>query len=642
MKVKGQITVFLSLALLCMLGLICGLLESARMAGARCYLQMAACSALDSVMSEYHRSLWEEYRVLGLEYTDDQAVEQEFQRFLEEYGEAANWYPMEPELVEVQEIVHLTDGNGRFLEQEILDYMKYGIWTQDWDVDLAQELTKAIKEAQSVNQVARQLEDQTREAWKLEKALEELAGCLEKQKEYYGEAARALERGSGSEFQRKANKLKTELNRVPRLVEAYGKKADELNGELEKVKLDYEEKKLDISADVQQAMADELARYETYTAKDGERRLEVERLTEQAGLQRMLVEQVMEEAEEVERDIDSWEPADEDDTLDEDALWAPVRQHFAEYDALTLSCQAGGEDTESEGLLNRIREIADQGILELVLPDGTVVSQAEWLDTGLPSQGGPGKPVSGELMPDGAANLADRVMIGEYCGAFFANFCSGERKEIQYEMEYLLFGNREEKTNLSDAVYRLLAVREGLNLVTIFMDPEKRSQAETLAAAIVGAAGFPPLVGITSFFIMGVWALGESLVDIKLLLGGGKVPVIKDAGSWNLELEDLLELGRTGQVVQKNGGNGANYTAYLKLFFLLADREELVFRMLDVMQVNLEREEVGFRMDRCACLVDIRTEVCGKHVFFSLGLLKGLTGKVPSQYRYGAEARRGY
>ena len=63
---RGEITVFLSLILICVCGLVCGLLESARTAAARCYLQTAAFSAMDSLFSQYHRTLWEEYRIFGL------------------------------------------------------------------------------------------------------------------------------------------------------------------------------------------------------------------------------------------------------------------------------------------------------------------------------------------------------------------------------------------------------------------------------------------------------------------------------------------------------------------------------------------------------------------------------------------------
>lgn len=63
MRKSGQITVFLSLVMLCVCSLVCGLVESARTAGAGWYLKMAADSAMDSVFSGYHRAAWEQYRL---------------------------------------------------------------------------------------------------------------------------------------------------------------------------------------------------------------------------------------------------------------------------------------------------------------------------------------------------------------------------------------------------------------------------------------------------------------------------------------------------------------------------------------------------------------------------------------------------
>ena len=70
MRKSGQITVFLSLVLLCVCSLVCGLVESARTAGAGWYLKLAADSAMDSVFSGYHREAWEQYRLFLLEYED--------------------------------------------------------------------------------------------------------------------------------------------------------------------------------------------------------------------------------------------------------------------------------------------------------------------------------------------------------------------------------------------------------------------------------------------------------------------------------------------------------------------------------------------------------------------------------------------
>ena len=63
-----------------------------------------------------------------------------------------------------------------------------------------------------------------------------------------------------------------------------------------------------------------------------------------------------------------------------------------------------------------------------------------------------------------------------------------------------LGGKESDRENLSDAVHRLLAVREGLNLVHILTDSQKRTEARGLAMAITGAGALTPLLMITTIF----------------------------------------------------------------------------------------------------------------------------------------------
>ena len=44
------------------------------------------------------------------------------------------------EEVSAEEIVRAVDGHGAYLEKEILDYMKYGIWNLDFDGDAVEGL----------------------------------------------------------------------------------------------------------------------------------------------------------------------------------------------------------------------------------------------------------------------------------------------------------------------------------------------------------------------------------------------------------------------------------------------------------------------------------------------------------------------
>ena len=182
MQKSGQITVFLSLALLCIFSLMCGLIESARMAGARCYLKLAADSAMDSVFSEYHREAWDQYRLFLLEAKDEKEIKDSWNQFMEPYMDSSGWYGMAMESAEVSDRVSITDDGGSHLDKEILDYMKYGIIKDMPDADGAADLLKNLKEASSVESLSQSYSGHTKEAVRLERALEDINDCLRAQR----------------------------------------------------------------------------------------------------------------------------------------------------------------------------------------------------------------------------------------------------------------------------------------------------------------------------------------------------------------------------------------------------------------------------------------------------------------------------
>ena len=186
-----------------------------------------------------------------------------------------------------------------------------------------------------------------------------------------------------------------------------------------------------------------------------------------------------------------------------------------------------------------------------------------------------------------------------------------------YEQEYVLGGKSTDEENLKSAAARILAVREGLNLIHILSDSQKREEAHALAAAITGVTGTAPLTGIVAFFVMTVWALGESAADVKALLGGERVPLIKTKETWNLDLDGLLALGEQGKVEagQENGA-GKNYEEYLKMLMFMEPAERLYYRVMDVVQINLSVKQPGFTMESCACQAEIVGTGTGKHLFW--------------------------
>ncbi|MEI3187788.1 MAG: DUF5702 domain-containing protein [Lachnospiraceae bacterium] len=197
---------------------------------------------------------------------------------------------------------------------------------------------------------------------------------------------------------------------------------------------------------------------------------------------------------------------------------------------------------------------------------------------------------------------------------------------LDYEVEYLIAGKDSDKANLMGALERLLAVREGLNLLHILSDSQKRSEARKLAMEITGLASASPLILVTTFLVMSVWALGESLMDIRGLLAGKKTPIWKKKEDWKLELSALLSIGENKKVEDGGGKRGLSYLSWLKILLLLGNGVTQEYRMMDLIEKNIQLGQSEFHMRDCLYQSKIWTTVEAKRVFFSLGFVERQTG----------------
>lgn len=258
----------------------------------------------------------------------------------------------------------------------------------------------------------------------------------------------------------------------------------------------------------------------------------------------------------------------------------------------------------------------------------------------------------------------DHLFLNEYCGRFFRCFPAqgedeqkegqeeqkGNQREIgvsgdgglSYEIEYLIGGKDLDEENLVSTVHRLLAVREGLNFIHILSDSSKRQQARNLAALITGVAGLSPLVYLTAFFVMSVWALGESLMDIRGLLAGKRVMIWKAPEDWTLDLDNLAAMGREGQIGTGGGDRGLNYLSWLKILLFMDEIVCQEYRMMDMIQMNICRVQESFRMRRGVYRAQLLGELTGKHVFFSLGFMENATGSRDHTYPLEIAVERKY
>lgn len=199
------------------------------------------------------------------------------------------------------------------------------------------------------------------------------------------------------------------------------------------------------------------------------------------------------------------------------------------------------------------------------------------------------------------SGLADDLLFDNYlfekCGYF------GKEKEqslLKYQIEYLIYGESSDLENLERTVKRLLLWREVANVIYIFSDSAKCGQAEAAALALTAVMLVPQLKDLVKYSILFAWAYVESIQDVKSLMHGDKVPLMKTGADWKTSLSDLLRF--TGNVPGgTTGGRGLGYEEYLRIMLCMESAERKNMRVMDIMEMDIRQTpgNAHFCMDAC-------------------------------------------
>ena len=174
---------------------------------------------------------------------------------------------------------------------------------------------------------------------------------------------------------------------------------------------------------------------------------------------------------------------------------------------------------------------------------------------------------------------------------------------MQYELEYILSGKIGDSKNLNAAITKLFAVRELANFAYIITDSAKISEAETMATVISVVTLMPAAMEAIKYGILAAWSCAESVLDLRALLAGKKVALIKNSAQWSTDLWDLLSVW-DHEKMSEECENGFDYNSYLLAMILLQSQKTRSSRALDVMELTVREAEK--RPDFCIndCIVE--------------------------------------
>lgn len=216
-------------------------------------------------------------------------------------------------------------------------------------------------------------------------------------------------------------------------------------------------------------------------------------------------------------------------------------------------------------------------------------------------------------MPDGLTtenSYTSGVLFQQYLMNHLGNYINPSDKGLVYQMEYIFAGKDNDMDNLKAVATKLLFIREGVNFASLMADSAKRTEAQALATAI--AAGFliPPAAVVIETALLLCWAFAESVLDVRELFAGGKIPLVKTSANWQISLANLSNLMEGLDSMRKNDDHGMSYEDYIQVLVLSVSKEKKVMRGMDMVENTIRNNgRAHFCMDSCIVALEAFADI---------------------------------
>ena len=275
-----------------------------------------------------------------------------------------------------------------------------------------------------------------------------------------------------------------------------------------------------------------------------------------------------------------------------------------------ISTQPAPTQPQTDNPISIIKRIMKMGILELVLPPGREIStrtvNKDTMVSGRQLQ-------QGMEMPDGVtadSSYTSGVLFQQYLMNHLGNYTDPSKESLAYQMEYIFGGKDSDEDNLKAVASKLLFIREGVNFACLMADNVKRSEAQALATAIASGFLVPPAAVIIEAALILCWAFAESVLDVRELFAGGRIPLVKSSADWQISLGNLPDLMEGLDSMRRDDEKGMSYKDYLQVLVLTVSKEKKVMRAMDMIENTIrEKGRRNFCMDSCIVALEAFADV---------------------------------
>lgn len=200
-----------------------------------------------------------------------------------------------------------------------------------------------------------------------------------------------------------------------------------------------------------------------------------------------------------------------------------------------------------------------------------------------------GERISGRVLSEGVG-IRDSVgfaqmqlfhgYLFEHCNYYGAEKPEMWKEALEYQLEYIIFGEASDIENLENMMWRIFLLRAAGNYLFYHQDAERLGKAEAEAMALVGITGDAVLISLVREIFLISQAIEEGIQETKRVFAGEKVPFYQDG------IFSGIEMG---------------YEEYLYLLLNTTHKTEKIYRCMDIVELEVRKKSgyEGFRLDHC-------------------------------------------
>lgn len=254
-----------------------------------------------------------------------------------------------------------------------------------------------------------------------------------------------------------------------------------------------------------------------------------------------------------------------------------------------------------ENPTRHLNDMRAKGVLRWVLPEGSIISgQRVDLSQYISARRKRGKINAGNpgQIPD--ITPLENVLFHEYIIRYSGRYNAPKKGSLlQYQTEYVISGKAKDEENLKNVALTISGLREVANVIYLNNCSAKMDMVKIVAKVLAYAIFTPEAEELFKASIVMGWAYLESVYDTKVLLAGGKIPLMKEDKDWHYDLDSIFTTA--SMEVKNQHKRGLAYEDYLRILLYLGNQEKITFRFMDLMEMDIRLTEgnEAFRMDGC-------------------------------------------